>query len=209
MSVMTDVKQNSRKEALVVMAAMGGILIPLRFLTIALFNDNWIGSLGVITAVTLVIITLAKKRKLGKFGDMLLRQLTHFHSSKRRWVTLGFMAFLVVYASASIYMIHQGNTVYLEDKLNAAEEISGMGINNYEDVMRQSGQMSIQEHAESAAKLPTLAIKEFRIVAVSMAIVNDMMDNWFLFFATLILVESAEVLGLLVITSRFTKKATV
>lgn len=201
MSVMT--RTNSRRESLIVMAVMAGIIIPLRFLTVFMFGENWIGSLGVITAVTLVIIVLAKKRKLGRFGDMFIRAVTNLHEGKRRFIFFAMMAFMLIYATSAVTTIHLGNTTYYELKLQATGELSEMGIESYGDAMEATSSMTVEDHAKAAIEFPVLAVKEFATVSVTAAIVNDMMDGWYMYFASLILVESAEIIGLVVITKRY------
>lgn len=206
MSVMSKVEGNTKRESLLVMLVMAGILLPLRFITVYAFGDHWLGSLGVITAVTLIILTLAKKQKLGKFGDMLIRQINRFHrKGKKKWVVIGYMSFLALYGGFSVYAINEGNTTYYDLKVQATGEIAELGVKDYNDVIAKSGEMSAEEHAKAVTSLP---FQKFGILAVSLAIVNDMMDNWYMFFATILVVESLEVLGIIAITSRYAKNKT-
>lgn len=202
MSVMNTVKPYSKKEMLIVAGVLGAILLPLRFLTIEVLGDNWLGALGVITGVTLVMIILAKKKRMGQFGDMFLRTMASFHRSKYRKFIYVQCSFLFVIGLIGVYTVEAGNTTYADEKAIAVAELHKEGIDSYEDVMEQSSSMSAEEHAQAAASMPVLAIKEFKVIAISMAIVNDMLGGWYRFFATLILVESAEVLGLIVITKK-------
>lgn len=206
MSVMNTVKPNSKKETLLVAAVLAGILIPARFLTIYVLGNHWLGALGVITAVTLVIIILAKKGKIGTFGDMFLRTIERMHKSKFRWFVYVQTSALFVLGATAVYAIELGNGQFAEMKAEVMTEINAMGINDYNDVVEQSGDMSAEEHAEAIASVPEIALTKFHIIAISAAITDDLMGGWYKFFATLILVESAEVLGLIVVTKGITKK---
>lgn len=206
MSVMNTVKPNSRKETIVVALVLASILVPARFLTIYALGDHWLGALGVITAVTLVIIILAKKGKIGPFGDMFLRTIERMHKSKFRWFVYVQSSVLFVLGATAVYAIELGNGQFADQKAEVMAEINAMGIENYDDVVEKSGDMSAEEHANAIASMPEIALTKFHIIAIAAAITNDLMGGWYKFFATLILVESAEVLGLLVVTKSITKK---
>ena len=54
---------------------MTGLLLPVRLLFVTFVSDSWIGSFGVISVISISILILAKKGKLGEFGHMFQRQM--------------------------------------------------------------------------------------------------------------------------------------
>ena len=70
-------------EGLIVFAVITGILLPVRLFFVAYVSDNWFGSFGVIGAISILLLTLAKKDKLGKFGQMFNRQIEKFQHGKK------------------------------------------------------------------------------------------------------------------------------
>ncbi|MBA4454911.1 MAG: hypothetical protein H2B05_08270, partial [Nitrosopumilaceae archaeon] len=61
-------------ETIIVFAVMTGVLLPVRLLFVTFVSDDWLGSFGVISAISVAILVLAKKKKLGEFGNMFQRQ---------------------------------------------------------------------------------------------------------------------------------------
>ena len=65
-------------ESLLFFGIMGGLLLPARLLFVEYVSDDWLGSVGVISIISISIIILAKKEKLGFFGPILERQIFKF-----------------------------------------------------------------------------------------------------------------------------------
>ncbi|MGY5152311.1 MAG: hypothetical protein ACW9XA_08590 [Candidatus Nitrosopumilus sp. bin_6a] len=107
---------NSKIESLIVFAIMGGILLPARLLFTEFVSDDWLGSLGVISVISLAVIVLAKKNKLGFFGPMLERQIFKFQKGKRGILIFAESAFLLVVLGTMIFAIDQGYSQHLEQK---------------------------------------------------------------------------------------------
>lgn len=71
-------------ESIIVFGIMTGLLLPVRLLFVTFVSDNWIGSFGVISVISISIIILTKKGKLGKFGNMFQRQIEKLLRDKRK-----------------------------------------------------------------------------------------------------------------------------
>ena len=93
---------------------MAGVLLPARILFVEFVSADWLGSVGVISAISILVIILAKKKKLGFFGSMLERQMYKFQKGKRGLVIVGESVFLLFILGAMILAIGQGNTLYAE-----------------------------------------------------------------------------------------------
>ena len=83
-------------ESLFVFSVMAGALLPARLLFVEYVSDSWIGSVGIISAISISIIILAKKKKLGFFGPMLERQIFKFQKGKRGLVVVGESVFVLL-----------------------------------------------------------------------------------------------------------------
>lgn len=196
----------SKKEMLVVAGVMAAILIPLRLVTIFILNEHWLGSIGILTGVTLFVMIGAKKNKLGWFGRMFINTIIKLQKGKRRFIFYIEATFVFIVMGSAVILIHEGNTTYGHLKDQVWAELKGMDIETSEDVMRISSNQSAEEQAQAIIELPTLFVKEFGTVAVTAAIVNDMMDNWYMYFATLVLIENIEIVGFLIISRRYIKE---
>lgn len=93
---------------------MGGVLLPARILFVEFVSNNWFGSLGVITAISMLVIVLAKKQKLGFFGSMLERHMYKFQNGKRGIIVFGESVFLLAILGLMIFTIDHGNSIYSE-----------------------------------------------------------------------------------------------
>ncbi|MFB5624865.1 MAG: hypothetical protein ACE5RP_08145, partial [Nitrosopumilus sp.] len=94
---------------MIVFGMMGGILLPARLLFVEFVTDDWLGSFGIIALVSISIILLAKKNKLGFFGPMLERQIFKFQKGKRGILIFAESAFLLVILGTMIFAIDQGH----------------------------------------------------------------------------------------------------
>ena len=207
MSVMKhDIKPYSKSESIIVGLVLAGILIPLRFLTLFALGDSWIGTLGVISFVTLIMIILSHKQKIGKFGDMFLRQITKMHKGKRKWFIYTQTVIFFTFALTSLYAINEGNTTYLDMKLQVAEQMKALGIDDYDSLVDRYKETPTEQQAQAIAQMPSLFFKQFGIIAVTAAITDDLMHNWYSHMLIFILVETTEVAILLGITKKYSYK---
>jgi hypothetical protein len=113
---------NSKIESLIVFGVVGGILLPARLLFVEFVSDDWLGSFGVISILSLAMIFLAKKNKLGFFGSMLERQIFKFQKGKRGILIFAESVFLLVILGMMIFTIDQGHTIYAEQKMECIPE---------------------------------------------------------------------------------------
>jgi len=101
-------------ESLIVFSFMAEVLLPARLLFVQYVSDNWLGSFGIISALSLSVIILAKKKKLGFFGPMFERQMYKFQKGKRGILIFGESVFLLLILGRMIFAINQGNSVYAD-----------------------------------------------------------------------------------------------
>ncbi len=76
-------KKRNFLEGLIVFAVMTGILLPVRLFFVAYVSENWFGSFGVVGSISIILITLVKKDKQGKVGQMFNSQISKFQQGKK------------------------------------------------------------------------------------------------------------------------------
>ncbi|MGD8919016.1 MAG: hypothetical protein PVJ16_08850, partial [Nitrosopumilaceae archaeon] len=103
-------------ETIIVFAVMAGVLLPARLIFVTYVSDNWFGSFGIITAISIGILILVKKKKLGAFGKMFERQIEKLLRGKRKILVYAESVFVLVLLGTMIFAINQGNSRFAEMK---------------------------------------------------------------------------------------------
>ncbi|MCV0367717.1 MAG: hypothetical protein K5798_10715 [Nitrosopumilus sp.] len=198
-------------EFLIVTLSLVAILIPLRILSKVIFDDEWIGSIGVITVVFGVILFLSMKEKLGNFGQMFLRQITKNHTRKQKWIIFSQTGLFLSLGILTIFSIHAGNTEYHLLKEQVIAEFGNKGIMidsdlNFDAINQISSQVSPEQQVGAIAALPLLTIQNFEIFSVVLAVTDQMMGGWVMYFWQIMVIETMEISIFLFITRKFTLK---
>ena len=95
-------------ESVIVFGGMMGLLLLVRILFVSYVSESWIGSLGLLSAVSLLLLFLAKKKKLGKFGIMFERQMKKIQQGKLGVLVYGESIFSIVLILILIFAIDGG-----------------------------------------------------------------------------------------------------
>ncbi|BDQ30626.1 hypothetical protein NZNM25_07310 [Nitrosopumilus zosterae] len=198
-------------EFLIVTLSLVAILVPLRILSKVIFDDEWIGSIGVITVVFGVILFLSMKEKLGNFGQMFLRQITKNHTRKQKWIIFSQTGLFLSLGILTIFSIHAGNTEYHLLKEQVIAEFGNKGIMidsdlNFDAINQISSQVSPEQQVGAIAALPLLTIQNFEIFSVVLAVTDQMMGGWVMYFWQIMVIETMEISIFLFITRKFTLK---
>ena len=175
---------------------MTGILLPARLLFVEYVSDNWLGSLGVISAISIAIIVLAKKKKLGFFGVMFERQLYKFQKGKRGLVVFGESVFLLLVLGGMIFAIEQGNSTFSHLKMDAAQNLPA--TDNPEQILKMTDKIDDRDWLMGFLMTPVTFVTEFPKVSAIIASIDQRLDGWLLHFYTVGFVEYLELFGLLV-----------
>jgi hypothetical protein len=200
-------------EFLIVTFSLIAILVPLRIFAKIIFIDEWIGSIGIITVVFGLMLYLSKKEKLGFFGKMFIRQITKNHKGKRKWIIYSQTGLFLSMGFLTIFCIHAGNTEYhiLKEQVIAEFEKQGMLIDydlNFDAINQISSQVSPEQQIGAIAALPMLSIQNFEIFSVVLAVTDQMMGGWVMYFWQIMVIETLEVAIFLGITRKFIFKNT-
>lgn len=191
---------------IVVGLTFAAILMPLRLITMYAFDENVLASVVVLGGVTAFLMIGSKQRWLGRFGDMFINTILKIQKGKRRWIFFIEMGFVLVIMGGAIVLIHEGNTTYGHLKEQVMGELALMDIETQDDVMKLSANVTAEQQLEAVASMPSLLIDEFATVAVTAAIVDDMMDGWYFYFAALIVIENVQIVGFLIIARKYLKE---
>ncbi|QLH08781.1 hypothetical protein [Candidatus Nitrosotenuis sp. DW1] len=177
------------KEKCILVGVSAGIFLPFRLLVSQYFAEHWLGNLGFATAVSLLMLYLAKKNKLGTFGKILKNQIRKVVWGKSSRLIIILLLGFMVYFGTVIVLVNQGNTVYQEDKEALFQDMFG------------------EEHA-SQIKLNGPGVKDGEFVGVSQiryiayvfslsfAILNDMTGDWLASIHLILFMEQVEMVGL-------------
>ena len=192
-----------RMEAVIVFLVMTGIFLPVRFLFVTFVSDHWFGSFGIVSAVAIIMVILAKKEKLGKFGQMFQRQMMKIHTGKRRKLIYTHLALSVFLTGLFIVSINLGNTIYVDQKNEIIQiaESNGESLTEPADMQRLTQELKevpLDQLLASLAAMPILLIYQFPYFAGLMAIENDLTSKFFLHFSTIGFVEALEMIGVLI-----------
>ena len=196
-------------EAFIVFSVMTGLLLPIRLFFVMYVSDNWFGSFGLISVISITVIILTKKRKLGKFGEMFDRQLSKLQHGKRAKIVYGQSILFLLILGGTIFTIEQGNSTYVELKneiLKENEDFSNAG-----QILAKAEKISFQEWINGFIGMIMAIFFAFPQLAAVFAVLNDSSDGWVLHFYTVAFVEYMELFGILLLF-RFTmvgKKATI
>ena len=200
------VKPYSKTEMFIVAGVMFAILMPLRLISVFILGEhNFVGSILLLTGVTSFIMIGAKKEKLGRFGNMFINTILKIQKGKRKYIFYGETTFVLLVMGSAVILIHEGNTTYGNLKSNVVAQLAEFDIKTTDDVINMSENISPEEQLEAIISMPSLLINEFAAVAITAAVINDMMDGWYMYFATLIIIENVQIVGFLTIARKYFK----
>ena len=163
----------------------------------AYFSAHWIGSLGLVSSLMFVLIFLAHKKKLGRFGILFLNQLTKTIKGKSGKIAIIFSLVLIAYFASTLVWIERGNTVYSDEKHLVSQIIfSSYDTNkmNQDDINKI---MNIQKGKEMTDVSNVNYVDQ--ILSMTYAIMNDMMGGWMVNLDMILLVEQFEFLGFIIL----------
>ncbi|MGQ0795020.1 MAG: hypothetical protein ACT4N5_02395 [Nitrosopumilaceae archaeon] len=199
---MQDQRENkpSRKkdifETLAVFAVMTGLLLPVRLVFYTYVSTHWFGSFGLVSAISILMVVLVKKKKLGRFGQMFENQMRKVQRGKRRFLAYGQAALFLLLLGGTIMAIELGNSIYLDVKNQLLERIEG--IDNPEKMLAESKKMTPQDWFMGFVGFLVGIFFAYPTIAALLAILNEMYDGWLLHFYTVALVETLEMTGILI-----------
>jgi hypothetical protein len=171
------------------------ILLPVRVLFVSYVNDHWLGSLGIVSLVSFIVLYLAKKDKLGWFGRAFVRQLFKIRNGKRKYIFFVGATFSLFYFGSIIIGVELSNTYLNELK---TEVQTATGLDSLNDISYDLTLDDIQKTFYGIIARPDL-------LAISIGVTNDMTHGYLLHFAIVFVVEELELIGIYFFTTYFLK----
>ncbi len=184
-------------ESLIVFAVFTGVLLPVRLLFVTYVSDNWFGSFGVISAISVGLIVLTKKQKLGEFGRMFDRQMNKFMKGKRgKFFFVEATLFLFI-LGGMIFAVEQGNSTYLHLKEQLLAEHPE--FNDADKILEKSEALELQDYFFGFLAMIAAFFVAFPMFSAVFAVISDATDGWLLHFYTVAFVEYIELFAILVL----------
>ena len=180
-------------EKLIISSVMIGIFLPARLIFSSYFSDEWIGSVGVVSAFAILLFVLIKNHKLGKFGQIFERQMRKTIGGRTGKFAISFSIIFLALFATTLILIDRGYTVHQEDKKLFYQEIVENENYNIENLSRDDLNGPI--YVDGSA-LQVFSVVEYGL-SISYAIVNDITEDWMRHILIVMLVEQIEVIGLL------------
>ncbi len=183
-------------ESIIVFTVMFALLLPVRLLFVAYVSDDWLGSFGVISAISITILILVKKGKLGEFGNMFQRQIEKLLKGKRKFVVYAESAFMLILLGGMIFAINEGNTTYLhlQDQFFVDQE-----IDSPETLMAHTNEWETNDWLNGFMVAPVAFLTAFPQMSAVIALIDGALNGWLLHIYTVGFVEYAEFLGILLL----------
>lgn len=184
-------------EGLIVFSVMTGILLPVRLFFVAYISDNWLGSFGLVSAISITMLVLTKKGKLGKFGQIFERQLNKLQHGKRAKIVYGQSIFFLIILGGTIFAIEQGNSIYSDLKEELLAQNQEFSDSN--KILAMANEVTFQDWVNGFIGMILAVFFAFPQLAAVFAVLNDSSHGWVLHFYTVAFVEYLEIFGLLLL----------
>ena len=195
------------KEKLIVIGVTVGLFFPIRVFFSLYVSDNWIWSIGTMTAFAVLLVVLIKKNKLGWFGKMFEKQMRKIMGGKTGKYLIGFAVFFLVYFGATLFFMDRGDTVYAEDKeifYLAIMEKGGYNINDLSSYELIGPQLASYKGLQNFQALASIDY----MFSIAYAVMNDMSDGWLEHIVMVMFVEQIELIGILFLYRNLFKSVT-
>lgn len=187
--------QDLKEKALTVLV-FTGIFLPVRLFFYTYVSQYWLGSFGLMTAILLATIYLARKDRLGFVGRIINKQVMSFSKGKYGTISLIFLIFWIYVYGLVIYGI---NNPPVEVKQEFVQVLNDTGVNSIETLSNaQSVHWSGAAEAYGILFSIIVIVIPNKISFTIYSILNDWTDGWLVHFATVFLIESVEILALVI-----------
>lgn len=202
---------NSFLEFTIVTVSLISMLVLIRIISKSVFDDNWIGSLGMVSAIFGILLFLTKKEKLGIFGKMFIRQITKNYQGKKKWLIYAQTGFFLFVGITTIVSIHMGNTEFVDFKEQVISYFNSEGMIidsevNYNTLNQLSSQITLEQQIQSIISLPSILIGNFVVFSVVLSVMNELLGGWVMFFWQVMLIETIEIIGFVFFARKYLLK---
>src|SRR5574342_1249481 len=183
-------------ETMIVFAVMTGLLLPVRLLFYTYVSPHWFGSFGLVSEISVLMIVLVKKKKMGRFGVMFENQMSEIHRGKRRMIVYVQTTLVLLVLGGTIAAIELGNSTYLDIKTDLLNHLGS--IDDPEKMVVEAKKMTPQDWITGFVGFIFAIFFAFPQISALLAVLNQMYGGWLLHFYTVALVETLEMTGILI-----------
>ena len=190
--------KNDLKEKLIVIGVTVGLFFPVRIFFSSYVSDYWLGSLGIMSVLAILLVVLIKRNKLGWFGKIFEKQMRKTVGGKTGKYLICFAIFFLAYFGTTLFFIDRGNSVYFDDKeifLFAIIEEGGYNINDLSSYDLIGPQLAAQNGLKNFDTFSSLDY----MFSIAYAVMNDMSEGWLEHIVIVMFIEQIELIGLLVL----------
>ena len=189
-------KKQEWKETFIVGIVLILIYLPVRLVFYNFVSQAWIGSLGVLTCISVALVYLSEKNKLGKFGKMFQTQNMKIHRGKRKYIIYSMLALKLFFLLNIIYAIEIANTEYIETKTEVAAIVPN--YKNIEEYKNELKDVKPQDYLLALGAVVWVYVYHYDVLASMISIFNDQSNGWYMHFTTIAFIELLEIAGLMV-----------
>jgi len=122
-----------RFETLIVFGVITTILFPIRLIFVTYVSDNWFASFGLIAVISLALVVLAKRNKMGKFGPLFVRVMKKWNTGNRQYLLYIPPILLLIVSVGIISLINM-----YDSNIDSGNEIVNFLIMQFGSVNEQS-----------------------------------------------------------------------
>lgn len=193
---MNQKKKQQWKEELIVGLVLTLIYLPARLFFYTYISQYWLGSFGLISGISILIVYLSEKQKLGKFGKMFQNQMLKIHKGKRKYLIYSLLGLKLFILVNIIFAIEIANTEYEQTKTEVAALVPNyQNIEEYKDDLEN---VKPQDYLLALGAVVWIYFYHYDILASMISIFNDQSNGWYLHFVSVAFIELLEIAGLLV-----------
>ena len=189
-------KNKNFLEGLIVFSVMTGILLPVRLFFVTYISTEWFGSFGIISTISVIMIILTKKEKLGRFGKMFDSQMKKLQKGKRAKIIYGQSIIFLLIFGGTIFAIEQGNSAHIDLKNQLLEEHKE--FTNPEEILKKTNELKFEDWIYGLVGMFLAIFFAFPQLSAVLAVLNDSLNGWILHFYTVAFVEYLELFGILI-----------
>lgn len=183
---------NDLKEKLALLSVTAAVFLPLRLFVSQYTSEHWLGNLGIATLISVALIVLVKKDRLGWFGAAFKNQITKTLWGKSAKFIICALVIFMCYFGTTVLLVDRGNTTYYNDKELLFQNIDG-GDLKVGSFARLNGP---QIYDTGIIGISQLQYLEY-LFSISYAILNDVSGGWLVNLHLILFIEQIEILGLL------------
>lgn len=200
---------NQKYEGVLVWSVMTLIFLPVRLVFYTFVSNNWYGSFGLMSVVSIILIILVRKNKLGFFGVAFTHQMQKIQQKRRKFLVYGFCVFNIFLLLNFIIAINLGDSQFK----GTEELVKQQMINNnhgndiqLDTLIQHSQEYTLHDYLMAFVGIFLIYFTHYDVFSAFMGIENQITSGLYLHMSTVFFIEQLEVLGILLFYRRMFKK---